>query len=313
MKKLIFFLIPVTVLAQESSTPRDTSFTVYSTFIKEQKKFPFIRIANPPVSKNITAATNIIYKTIGNRQLHIDIFYPTTKNKNGYPGVVMIHGGGWRSGDRTQTIPIGQQLAAKGYVAIAVEYRLTPEAIYPESVYDLKALIRWMLANAKTYHLDQRKIATMGFSSGGQLAALVGTTNGLSAFEDSGDNRNHSSDVQAIIDVDGILAFKHPESEEGAVAASWLGGTYEEKPKTWLDASPLTHVDKKTPPVLFINSSLPRFHAGRDDMIKKMELFKTYTEVHTIADTPHPFWFFDPWFNMVVMYTVGFLDKVFKK
>ncbi len=225
----------------------------------------------------------------------------------------MIHGGGWRSGDRTQTIPIAQQLAAKGYVAIAVEYRLTPEAIYPASVYDLKALIRWMRANAKTYHLDQRKLATMGFSSGGQLAALVGTTNGLSAFEDSGENRNHSSDVQAIIDVDGILAFKHPESEEGAVAASWLGGTYEEKPKTWLDASPLSHVNKKTPPALFINSSLSRFHAGRDDLIQKMVLFKTYTEVHTIADTPHPFWFFDPWFNMVVMYTVGFLDKVFKK
>lgn len=44
-----------------------------------------------------------------------------------------------------------------------------------------------------------------------------------------------------------------------------------------------------------------------------MELFKTYTEVHTIDDTPHPFWFFDPWFNEVVMYTVGFLDKIFKK
>lgn len=189
MKLITFFLIliPVTVCAQETSIPPDTSFTVYSTFIKEQKKFPFISIANRPVSKNITTATNIVYKTIGNRQLHIDIFYPTTKNKNGYPGVVMIHGGGWRSGDRTQTIPIGQQLAAKGYVAISVEYRLTPEAIYPAAVFDIKALIRWARANAKTYHLDQTKIATMGFSSGGQLAALVGTTNGLSAFEASGE------------------------------------------------------------------------------------------------------------------------------
>ncbi len=65
MKLITFFiiiLIPVTVRAQEASIPRDTSFTVYSTFIKEQKKFPFIRIANPPVSKNITAVKNIVTK-----------------------------------------------------------------------------------------------------------------------------------------------------------------------------------------------------------------------------------------------------------
>ena len=124
--------------------------------------------------------------------------------------------------------------------------------------------------------------------------------------------RRDVSDVQAIIDVDGILAFRHPESEEGAVAAAWLGGTYDEKPATWTEASPLSHVDKKTPPVLFINSSLPRFHAGRDDMIQKMKTFNTYTEVHTFPDTPHPFWFFDPWFDDVVKYTATFLDKVFK-
>jgi acetyl esterase/lipase len=119
--------------------------------------------------------------------------------------------------------------------------------------------------------------------------------------------------VQAIIDIDGILAFHHPESAEGKVAAEWLGGTYEEKPGVWQDASALTHVSKNTPPCLFINSSNPRFHAGRDDMIKKLNDFGIYSEVHTFPDTPHPFWFFHPWFDPTVKYIVDFLDKVFKK
>ncbi len=170
-----------------------------------------------------------------------------------------------------------------------------------------------MRANAFGYNLDKGKMASMGFSSGGQLAALLGTPNGLTSFEGSVKHINESSAFQAIIDVDGILAFKHPESAEGAVAAAWLGGSYEEKPAAWMEASPLTHVDTHTGPALFINSSNPRFHAGRDDMILKMNALSIYSEVHTLPDTPHPFWFFDPWFDDVVRFTTGFLDKVFEK
>ncbi len=128
-------------------------------------------------------------------------------------------------------------------------------------------------ANDKKYNLDKSKIAVHGVSAGGQLAALVGTINGIKKFEGNGGNAKQSSSVQAIIDIDGILAFKHPESAEGKIAAEWLGGTYEEKPGVWTEASALTHADKNTPPCLFINSSNTRFHAGRDDMIKILEGF----------------------------------------
>ena len=68
-----------------------------------------------------------------------------------------------------------------------------------------------------------------------------------------------------------LRARPTPESAEGKVASEWLGGTYEEKPETWIEASALPHIDKNTPPTLFINSSLPRFHAGRNDMFKKFD------------------------------------------
>jgi pectin methylesterase-like acyl-CoA thioesterase len=92
----------------------------------------------------------------------------------------------------------------------------------------------------------------------------------------------------------------------------WLGGTYEERRRTWIEASPLYHVSESTPPVCFINSSIPRFHNGRDEMIEKMEKLGIYSEVYTLPDTPHPFWLFHPWFKTNVNYTVSFLDRVLK-
>jgi acetyl esterase/lipase len=316
MKQILLLfvaLLPYFTSAQKKEIPRDTSFTVYSSLIKEQKKYPAIKIAKPSPLKGVTAKENITYRQLTDRSLSLDIFYPSRENRRGYPGVVMIHGGGWRSGDRSQCVPIAQQLAANGYVAVAVEYRLSLEAQYPAGIHDVKAAIRWMRANAKMYSLDTARIAVMGFSSGGQMAALVGTTSGDATLEGDKKKNEPSSRVQAVIDVDGILAFKHPESAEGMVASQWLGGTYEEKPEVWNDASALHRVDKNSVPILFINSSLPRFHAGRDDMRKKLDDFKIYSEVHELPDTPHPFWLFHPWFTPTVDFTIKFLNLEFKE
>jgi pectinesterase len=315
MKNLILLaiLLPIITTAQQPEIPHDTSFTVYSAFVKERKKYPFIEIANPSTSKEVSSKKDIVYSSPGKRDLHADVFYPAKKSKKGYSGVLLIFGGGWKSGDKSMSEPMARQLAANGYVAVAIEYRLSPEEQYPAALHDAKAAIRWMRANATKYNLDKSKIAVHGVSAGGQLAALVGTTNAIAKFEGNGGNPKQSSTVQAIIDIDGVLAFKHPESQEGKVAAEWLGGTYEEKPSTWEEASALTHTSKNTPPILFVNSSTPRFHAGQEDMINKLNTYKIYSEVHTIADTPHPFWLFHPWFEPTMNNTINFLNKVFKK
>ncbi len=315
MNKLITILVLIVNVAsaQQAAISRDTSFTTYSAFIKERKSRPYIQIAEPKLPQGVRVDENVEFAKIGDRSLQMDVFYPAKKTKQGYPAVVLVFGGGWRSGDRSMSVPMAQQIAAKGYVAVAVDYRLSLEAQYPAAVYDVKAAIRYLRTHAFEYNLDKTKIAVHGVSAGGQLAALVGTTNGLKKFEGNEGNLKQSSNVQAIIDIDGVLAFKHPESAEGAVAAQWLGGTYEEKPEIWQEASALNHVDKNTPPILFINSSLPRFHAGRDDMIRKLDSLHIYSEVHTFPDTPHPFWLFHPWFEPTIKYTINFLDKVFKK
>jgi pectinesterase len=321
---LLFIFTASLLFAQQkdeyATIPGDTSFTVNSTFKKERVKYPFIKIVTPSLPEGVIAEKNLVYISYDNRKLHLDLFYPKNLTDAPYPVVILVHGGGWRSGDKSHQIPMAQQVAARGYVTAAVEYRLSPEAKYPAAVHDLKAAVRWMRVNALNYPIDPYKIAILGCSSGGQLAALVGTTNGVKKFVGDWTDANTSDTVQAIVNIDGILDFTSEEArryeddpaKNPSSAGAWFGGRYHEKPDVWKEASPLYYVNEKTSPILFINSSIPRFHVGQDKMIEKLQRHNIYYEVHTIPDTPHPFWLFHPWFEEVVERVASFLDKVFK-
>lgn len=318
MKRVLVCVIAILSCAGlHAQRARDTSFTVYSAFIKAYKKQPFVSIVYPQLPDGIGVDSNLVYCNIDGRALHLDVFYPKRHASAKRPAVLLIHGGGWRSGSRDQQVPMAQQLAVKGYVAITVEYRLSPEAKYPAAVYDLKSAIRWMRTHASEYKIDNNKVAALGCSAGGQLAALLGTTNKMQKFEGSECNTSQASVVNAVVDIDGILAFIHPESGEGdeskgvSAAAYWFGATKDEKPEVWHEASALEHVSVHTPPVLFINSSIARMHAGRDDMIHLLDSLHIYHEVHTFPDAPHPFWLFNPWFEQTVNYVGDFLNKIF--
>lgn len=305
---LILFLFSNFIYAQ-IPFDIDTSYTVQSTFKKEKIKFPFLEIVKEQNDDNIIQIKDLVYKNLDAKTLHLDAFYKNENTK--LPAVILIHGGGWKSGNKSQMQFMAQAIASKGYSCFAIEYRLSPEAKYPAAILDVKSAIKFIKSNAEKFNVDPSRIAVLGCSSGGQMAALIGTTNENSAFEDK-DDWSQNAKVQAIIDMDGILAFKHPESQEGKAASLWLGGTYEQKPETWQQASALTHTDKNTPPILFINSDMIRYHAGRDDMIAILDKNGIYNEVQTIKNSPHSFWFFNPWFDEMINYTTQFLDKVLK-
>lgn len=307
--KSVFLYFFILLNLFEINAQIDTSYTVFSTYNKEIKKFPFIEIVKERKYKNLDFSLDIVYNSLDSRELHLDAYYK--KGKKPQPAVILIHGGGWKSGNKSQMKIFAQEIASKGYSCFTIEYRLSPEAQYPAAIFDVKNAIKYIKANAKKFNVNPNKVAVLGCSSGGQMAALIGTTNNNLEFESpSGINENAS--VQAIIDLDGILAFKHPESEEGKAASLWLGGSYDEKPEIWNQASALNHASALTPPILFINSDMVRFHAGRTDMISKLNSHKIYSEVKNISNSPHSFWFFNPWFQPMVKYTVDFLDKIFK-
>lgn len=311
MKKLLTILLLTSIVLQaQSNFSIDTSYTPKSVFTKEIKKYPFISLVQPKHYSNVSEKKEIIYSKINARELHLDAYYTNTTNKK--PAIVILHGGGWKSGNKSQMETFAQEMASRGFSSFTIEYRLSLEAKYPAGIFDVKKAIQFIKTNAVQFNVDTTKIAILGCSSGGQMAALIGSTNNNSIFENKDLSLKATSNVQAIIDIDGILAFKHPESAEGTIAALWLGGTYEEKPDIWKQASALTHTDKNTPPILFINSSQNRFHAGRDDMITILNQYKIYNKVKTFENSPHSFWFLNPWFDETVNTTTEFLNKIFK-
>ena len=308
------------VIVNIDGVPRDTSFNVHDTYLKEVRHRPFIKIAQVERNNSVKEIEGITYsQPVPERELKLNVYRPDDNNK--YPVLLMVYGGGWSSGNLSMEIPLARAIAAKGYVTIPVEYRLSPEAQYPAAVHDLKTAVRWIRANAKKYGIDTAQIAISGESAGGQLASLIGTTNGQQSYEGCGEYMDQSSTVHAVINIDGSLDFTVPEAVErvntdvgkGKQPASvrWFGGTYADRRGMWIAASPLFQVTERSAPICFINSSIPRFHDGRDAMIAELAKYNTYTEVFTMEDTPHTFWLFHPWFDQTVSYMTDFLGKQF--
>jgi acetyl esterase/lipase len=206
-------------------------------------------------------ATDVVYGTVGDRDLLIDIYMP--EGVDAPRLVVWIHGGAWRAG--TKANPPGEFLDA-GYALASVDFRNSPEAPFPAQIHDIKGAIRFLRAHASDYGYRTDRIAISGASSGAHLAALVGVTNGHRELEGSvGGHLDASSDVQAIVsyfaatNLQTILAQSTPFGlgvREPALQA-FIGGLPDDVAEVARLASPVAHVDAGDPPLLL-------FHGDQD-------------------------------------------------
>lgn len=318
----IILLYGTSLLSQEvviKGIPRDTTYNLHDAFIKQKRFYPFIKEITPVLPAGVKVYENIVYsKPNEGRELLLNIYRPDDGIL--YPALLMVHGGGWSSGTLSLQIPMAEQIALKGYVTIPIEYRLSPESKYPAAVYDIKAAVRWVRANSEKYGIDTAFIAISGCSAGGQLAALVGTTNAQESYEEKRECKDYSSTVNAVVNIDGCtdftvetaLQYVDEAIKKNKLPASvkWFGGAINVKKDLWIAASPVFHVTENSAPICFINSSVVRFHDGMDETIEKLNRYNIYSEVHTLSDSPHTFWLFDPWFQPTVDYTVNYLNKM---
>jgi acetyl esterase/lipase len=202
------------------------------------------------------------YARVGEHALKLDLYAPASANSK--PLVVWIHGGAWRGGSKNDC-PL-KSLAERGFAVASVDYRLSPVAQFPAQVHDIKAAIRHLRANATRYRINAERVAVAGGSAGGHLAALVGVTSGVTELEgEVGTDRAASSDAQAIVVFYGasnlttILAQSTPHGLNVRVPALelLLGGQPDVKSDLARLASPVFHVDKSDPPLLW-------FHGDQD-------------------------------------------------
>jgi acetyl esterase/lipase len=283
----------------EPAADPSNTYDAQHTYDKLARDYPFIRIAGAALPQGVRKVADQTYVQYGSRCLKLDMYLPAGRRM---PVVVLVHGGGWRSGFRSEFAPMAVRLAQRGYAAVTVSYRLSGEARYPAAIQDVQAAVRWVREHADQYQLDSARIALAGGSAGGQIASLAGVT----------------GEVQAIINIDGLsdftseLALKYEDDpkKNPSAAGAWFGGRYAEKSALWREASPINYVKAGMPPILFIGSAQPRFSAGREEMMAKMAQAGVKTDQLILPDTPHSFWLFDPWLQPTVDATINFLVSV---
>ncbi len=228
--------------------------------------------ANPapqPVAlpAGVRMVRDLAYLPDGDEAQRLDLYLPEETPADPLPLVVHIHGGGWMGGNKFPCPVTG--MVQKGYAVASIEYRFSQKAKFPAQIQDCQAAIRWLRANAGSYHLDPEKIGVVGGSAGGHLSALVGTAGGTGAFPPIGGNEDLSDRVQAVCDIYGpadfttvvrqaaedrnvknIFKFNSPQDPY----ASLIGVPLETAEKSRA-VSPVTYVSEDDPPVLILHGT----------------------------------------------------------
>ncbi len=228
----------------------------------------WISAPNSTVARRVSGKTpdanidrDIVYRTVDGQVLKLDLFRPKNVG-HAVPLVVWIHSGGWSRGRKERTP--ATVLVNDRYAVASIEYRLTGKAPFPAQIEDCKAAVRWIRANASKYNLDPEHIGVWGHSSGGHLAALLGTSGENPELEGKGAYPTYSSRVQAVCDVSGpsdLVPMYHEVSENSsdmgpkahAAIEALIGGPLAQREKVAVAASPLHYVSRNDPPFLIIH------------------------------------------------------------
>lgn len=196
------------------------------------------------------------------REEKLDIYLPDESFERPIPAVLLIHGGGWRGGDKADPRErnIGNTLASHGYAVFSINYLLNGEVqdedgntrhiiAWPQNIYDCKSALRFIRAYAKDYGIDPNRIAVMGGSAGGHLSMLLGSTAHHEELNRHGLYTDQPNHVSAIITFYGNYDIR------GRRVSRFAGSTPEETAANETLASPVTHIDANTPPMLIVHGT----------------------------------------------------------
>jgi acetyl esterase/lipase len=154
----------------------------------------------------------IAYATQSDAQ-RLDLYLPSPMS-GPCPIIVWLHPGGYTMGDKEMVEPVIDYILERGYAVASMNYRLAYEAHFPAQLFDAKAAVRWIRANAATYNLNKEAIAAWGVSAGSTFAALLGTTANVLELEDfSMGNSKESSYVNAVVALIGPMDFLQIDSQ----------------------------------------------------------------------------------------------------
>jgi acetyl esterase len=202
----------------------------------------------PPAgaAQAIDVRRDVEYGTANGKRLLLDAYVPAGEGRR--PAVVMIHGGGWRVGDKASWQPEAERLAARGWVAFSINYRLDERVVFPAEIDDVKTAVTWVRAHASEYGVDPARIAALGESAGGHLAAMLATL-GQGSVEQGARIRVGAA-WSPPVDFTALAG-----SRGDGWAAPLFGCTRSSCPDLLAQSSPVNHVDGSDAPLYLVNST----------------------------------------------------------
>jgi acetyl esterase/lipase len=231
----------------------------------------------------------VTFGTGGGRPLRCDVYLPPEPGA-GRPGLLLVHGGGWQQGDRSQLRGYGILLGRLGYVCVACEYRLSGEARWPAQLHDVKAALRWMRANRSALGLDPSRIAVSGNSAGGHLALMLAATPKVAELSGEGGNAAEAEDCAAAIAFYAPTQLAVPAATDLDSAVGRLFGPGADAVVA-RRASPIAYAHRGFPPTLLL-------HGNRDELVPETASLRMYevlagagaaAELHLFNGAPHAF------------------------
>jgi acetyl esterase/lipase len=244
------------------------------------------------IPADVILERGVDYTPITHGKLAMDVVRPKAPGK--YPGIVLIHGGGFSGGQRESYLPMAIRLAQNGYVAATVSYRLTPMFQFPLPLYDVKAAVRFLRGSAAKFSVDKEHMGAIGASAGATWSQFLAVTRNLPQFEGAGARREESSSVDCAISYYGRSDMRraYEGSRNAAVALPpLLGGDRMSALEQHYRASPLNWINPDSAPILAI-------HGTRDQnvpfeqsvwLVERMRAMGIESELETMAEAGHGF------------------------
>ena len=224
----------------------------------------------------------------------LDIYVPA-ETKGKIPLVVLIHGGGWIVNDKYADMGyMPNTIAAilnNGMAVASIDYRFATQAVFPAILQDCNKAVSFLFDNADKYSLDKNNIALMGFSAGGHLASLLGTSQNNKVSNFYFPNTYRPFRYKAVVDFYGPidLVLLPGNEDEKSPEGILIGAAPLSRPDLAKAASPITYIDKNDPPFLI-------YHGEKDSIVsnKQSKLFSAWlnhygvkNELTIVKDAPH--------------------------
>ena len=216
-----------------------------------------------------------------------DIYLPK-EQKDSYPVVIHIYGSAWFNNNGKGMADLGtivKSLLDAGYAVVCPNHRSSIDAPWPAQINDIRAVIRFVRGEAKTYKFDTSFIATSGFSSGGHLASIAATTSGmktatvgsvtldlegnLGKYTDQPSTVNAACDWSGPVDLTAMDCGEHMTMGENSPEDVLLRSKLSKEPDKYLSLSATQYVSSNTPPVII-------FHGDKDGVVPNCQGKKFY-------------------------------------